>query len=409
MSGKVYLISLKLFMKQTLTYYTSIIGSTASKLNVEAWDMCSDAYEKKEYLKSFHTLLDYIDPEIRHKYGNTSGTEYSIPHGSMILNIKIDSETLNISAPFLKLPGTNRIPLLRQTAALNFRAVDLTQINLKDGQLQFEYSCPIALADPYKIYYIFKEICYTGDKYDDEFSTKFGAERIYEPKITPYDEKIIDNVYNVIQSSCKECLEGLKDYENDRKYGYAWNLVACTILKVLYYAHPQGQLLNDLNKTVRELDREDIPLSEVVNIGKKEIERLQKMSKEELSKDLYFVKIFISTKRRSSLKNIQENFNSTYQKVNNYMEQEDYMAVAVMICYSFYNMYFYNDVQDDINQIVTDAMNRSSAKPWEVAAPILHKAMDQIMKGELASSKGIKGKLSSLFGGLFGDKKNTKN
>lgn len=390
-------------MKKTLTFNVSIIGSTASKLNIDAWDACSHAYDQKEYLKSFLGLLDYINPEIRTKYGNANETEFSIPHGSVIVNIKIEADKLRITAPFLKLPENNRIPLLRQTAALNFRNLDLAQIELKDGQLQFEYSCPMALADPYKMYYIFREICNTGDKYDDEFSTKFGAERIYEPKITPYDSQTIDTVYNVVQQSCKECVDGLKEYESERKYGYAWNIVACTILKILYYAHPQGQLLNDLNKAIHELDREDIPLSEVVNIGKREVDRLQNMTKEQLAEDLYFVEMFVSPKRRSSLKNIQDNFENTYKKVSNYIEQEDYMAVAVMICYSFYNMYFYNDVQDDVNSVVVDAMTRSSAKSWDEAAPILYKAMDSIMKGELNVSSG--GGLKKLFGGLFGGRK----
>ncbi|NDV67642.1 YbjN domain-containing protein [Dysgonomonas sp. 25] len=389
-------------MKQTLTFNPSIIGSTASKLNVDAWDIASDAYDKKEYLKSFHALLDYINPDIRVKYGNANDSEYSIPHGSVIVNIKVDTDTLKISAPFLKIPETNRVPLLRQTASLNFRNIDLAQIELKDGQLQFEYSCPMALADPYKMYYVFREICYTGDKYDDEFATKFGAERIYEPKITPYNAATVDTVYNTIQSSCKECMEGLKYYENERKYGYAWNVVACTILKILYYAHPQGQLLNDLNKTVYELDREDIPLSEVVNIGKREVERLQGMTKEQLAEDLYFVEMFVSPKRRSSLKNIQDNFENTYKKVTNYIEQEDYMAVAVMVTYSFYNMYFYNNVQDDVNNLVVNAMTESSAKPWHEAAPILYKAMDKIMNGNLSAGSG--GGFKKFLGGLFGGK-----
>lgn len=385
-------------MKQTLTFNVSIIESTASKLNVDIWDQCSEAYDNKDFLKSFHLLLDYINPELRSKYGNSNGTSFNVPHGSIVVNIKIENDQIIVKAPFLKLPENNRIPLLRQTASLNFRAIDLSQIELKDGQLLFEYTCPLALADPYKMYYVFREICATGDKYDDEFSTKFGAERIYEPKIVPYDPKTVDTVYGVIQASCKECMEGLKDFENERKYGYAWNIVACTLLKILYYAHPQGQLLNDLNKTVTELDREDIPLSEVVNIGKKEVERIQNLSKEELAVDLYFAEIFISTKRRSSLNNIQDNFKNAYEKITNYFSQQDYMAVSVMVVYNFYNMYFYNDVQDDINSVVVDALTRSSDKPWHQAAPILYKAMDNIMKGNLEVKKKSGGFFSSLFG-----------
>lgn len=392
-------------MKQTLTFNPSIIRSTESKISIDAFDKSVDAYEAKNYRESFLLLLDYINAEIRTKY--QTGDEFSIPHGSILVNIKLTDDKVQITAPFLKLPDKNRVPLLRQTAVLNFRYIDMAQIELRDERLQFEYSCPLALADPYKMYYVLKEICTTGDEYDDEFSSKFGAERIYEPKIKPYDAETVNTVYDVIQQSCKECNEGLKYFENERKYGYAWNIVACTLLKILYYAHPQGQLLNDLNKTVEDLDREDIPLSEVVNIGKKLVDRIQAMSKEELSQDLYYVETFVSPKRRSSLANIQENFKSTYEKTSAYYEQEDYMACTIMITYQFYNMYYFNDVQNDVNKVVVDALTQSSGKSWAQAAAILQKALKNIMVGNLSSASGgsLKDAVSSLFGGLFGKKK----
>lgn len=392
-------------MKQTLTFNPSIIRSTESKINIDAFDKSVDAYEAKDFRNSFLLLLDYINTDIHSKY--QSGDKFSVPHGSIVVNIELTQDDVKIIAPFLKLPEKNRVPLLRQTAVLNFRHIDMAQVELKDECLQFEYTCPLALADPYKMYYVLKEICTIGDEYDDEFATKFGAERIYEPKITPYDAATVETVYNVIQASCKECNEGVKYFENERKYGYAWNVVACTILKFLYYAHPQGQLLNDLNKTVEELDREDIPLSEVVNIGKKLVDRIQAMSKEELSQDLYYVETFVSPKRRSSLANIQENFKNTYEKTSAYYEQEDFMACTVMITYQFYNMYYFNDVQNDVNKVVVDALTQSSGKPWGQAASILQRAMKNIMEGNLSSTGtgSLKDAVSSLFGGLFGKKK----
>ena len=59
------------------------------------------------------------------------------------------------------------------------------------------------------------------------------------------------------------------------------------------------------------------------------------------------------------------------------------MACCVMIVYKFYEMYYYNDVQDDVNAVVVRAMKATSAKPWEEAAPILQDALDDIMEGEL--------------------------
>lgn len=370
-------------MKQTLTFNLSTITSTESKINVDAFDESMEAFENGDYLHSFHTLLDYVNPDLREKFGNQEGTEFHVPHGSIVVSLKIENDRLNITAPFLALPEKGRVPLLRQVANLNFNDMDLAQIELKDEKFHFKYSCPLALAQPYKIYYVLEEICRTGDKYDDEFETKFGAQRIYEPKVTPFDAETLDKVYEVIQLSCKECMDAVKGFEADRKFGFAWNVLDTTLLKILYYAHPQGQLLNDMNKAVTEMDREDIPLPEVVNYGKSVIARLQGMTKEELAEDLYFADIFISPKRRSNLKNIQENFEGSYNRATQAFEARDYMTCCLMIVYKFYEMYHYNDVQDDVNAVVTRALQKTSAMPWDEAAEILHDAMENIMEGEL--------------------------
>jgi hypothetical protein len=371
-------------MKQTLTFNVSTISSTASKINVDAWDKSIDAFDQNEYYKSFEEFLNYLNPEFREKYGNSKETEFNIPHGSIVVNIKLENEQLKITAPFLSVPEKNAIPLLRQVSALNFNNLNLAQIILKDGKLHFEYSCPIELTNPWKIYYIFDEICFTGDKYDDEFVTKFNAERIYEPKITPYDAETVDTVYNVIQQSCSECLSNVKDFESDRQYGNAWNIIATTLYKISYFAHPQGQLLNDLSKAIYEHDREDIQLPEIVARGKEFIKKLESISKDKLAEDLYYVETFIPPKRRSNIENIQQNFQKSYDNVSQAIKNQDYLYVCLIITYKFYEMYYYNNLQDDVNAVVVDAMQRASAQPLNMAAPILYDAMDKIMNNDLS-------------------------
>lgn len=370
-------------MKQSLTFISPVIASTESKINVEAFDKSMEAFENREYLKSFYALLDYINGEFRTKYGNIQGNEFNIPHGSIIVQIKLDDEKLSITAPFVSLPEKGRIPLLRQVAGLNFNAMDLSTIYLRDNRLTFEYSCPIQLIEPYKIYYILEEICRTGDKYDDEFETKFGAKRIYEPRITPYSGEDTDRIYTSLQLCCKECLDAIKYFEPSRKYGYIWNIIDTTLMKFMYFAQPQGQLLNDMQKAIKDMDRDDLPLPEIVAQGKAIIEKLQRMPEEELAASLYYVETFIPAKRRSNLQNIQQNFEDSYKKVTNYMESGDYMTACVMMLYKFYEMYYYNNLQEDVNKVVAKALEQSSAQPWEKAAPILYAAMEAIMEDEL--------------------------
>lgn len=97
-------------MKQALTFTPPILSSTESKLNVEAFDASVEAFENHEYLKSFYALLDYINGDFRTKYGNVQGNEFHIPHGSIIVNIKLDEEKLSITAPFVALPEKGGYP-----------------------------------------------------------------------------------------------------------------------------------------------------------------------------------------------------------------------------------------------------------------------------------------------------------
>ena len=132
-------------MKQTLTFIPPVVDSTQSSIHTEAYEKSVDLYNQGEYLQAFHSLLDYLNADFRTKYGNADGTEFHIPHGSIIVNIKLDEEKLSITAPFVALPEKGRIPLLRQVAGLNFNAMDLATIYLRDNRLSFEYSCPIQL------------------------------------------------------------------------------------------------------------------------------------------------------------------------------------------------------------------------------------------------------------------------
>jgi hypothetical protein len=69
------------------------------------------------------------------------------------------------------------------------------------------------------------------------------------------------------------------------------------------------------------------------------------------------------------------------------------MTAGVMIINKFYQMYFYNNVQDDINNVVADALKKSSAKEWDQATPILYVAMGNVMGGNLKVNKGFFSKL----------------
>lgn len=369
-------------MKQTLIYVPPVVDSTQSSIHIEDFEKSVDLYNQGEYLQAFHCLLNYLNPDFRAKYGNLEGTEFHIPHGSILVHIYVKENAFRINADFLTLPEKGRVAMLRQVADLNINRLMLPRF-VKDGDsLRMEYSCPLSQSHQHKMYFVLQNICHIGDKYDDEFCTKFGATRCYEPKVTPYPQEEVDRIYEGLQKLGRETLEVIKEYDADRKYGYSWNVLDTTFYQISYFARPQGQLLNDLDKAVDDMDAE-LPTAEVVAKGKAFLEKLLALSKEELAADLYFVDTLVSTKRRSSLKNVQENFISVYKEATEAIQTENYERSAVRLLYIFYEAYFYNDMQDDINVIISRALSKASGRSMEDASEVLYNAMDKIMEGDL--------------------------
>lgn len=374
-------------MKTTHSFVTPVLDSTQSKVNMEAYEQAIDRYNEGSHLEAFHLLLDHLNPEFRTKYGNAGGTEFHISHGSILVNILVAEDKLQISADFLELPEKGRVAMLRQVADLNINRLMLPRFRKDGDTLKMEYACPLSQSHPHKIYFILRNICHIGDRYDDEFCAKFGARRSYEPQITPYPEEETTRIHEAIRQTCRETLDAVKEYEAERKYGYSWNVIDTAFYKISYFAHPQGQLMNDLDKAIDDMDKE-LPVAELVVKGKAFLEKLLAMPREELARDLYFVDTLVSTKRRSSLNNVQENFKDVYLEANEAIEAENYERSAVRILYKFYEMYFYNDVQDDLNAVVANALRKSAGKPMEEASEILFEALEKVMEDDLTADDG---------------------
>lgn len=385
-------------MKQTPIFIPPVTDSTQSSVCMEAYERSVDLYGQGAYLDAFHSLLDYLNAGFRSKYGNAEGTEFHIPHGSILVHIRIADNTVSVVADFLCLPEKGRVAMLRQVADLNLNKLLLPRFVKEGEKLKMEYSCPLSQSHPHKMFYVLQNICHIGDKYDDEFCTKFGAIRCYEPQVTPYPPEEVERIYEAIQTVGKSAFEALKEYDADRRYGYSWNVLDTAFYQISYFARPQGQLLNGLEKAVDDMDAER-PIVEVVAKGKAFLEKLLTTSREKLAEDLYFTDTLVSTKRRSSLKNVQENFQGVYKEAAEAMQSDNYERSAVRLLYAFYEAYFYNDMQDDISRILSKALKAAGGQTVEKASEMLYEAMDRIMDGDLDDDLPDMEGLEGLMGG----------
>ncbi len=372
-------------MKKTFSFTPSVEEARRQPVRRETYEQSVDLYNAGKPLEAFHCLLDYLNEGFRSRFGNEGGTEFHIPHGSIVVHISITDEIMHIEADFLKLPEKGRVAMLRQVADLNINKLLLAGFVKEGDRLKMRYVTPLRQSHPHKIYGVLQNICHVGDRFDDEFCTKFGASRCYKPQVTPYPAGTVEKVYESIQSLGKATLDALNEYNSARRYGYSWNVLDTTFYQIAYIANPQGQLCNDLEKAIDDMDAER-PAEELVAKGADYLRKLLATPKESLAEDLYFAEKLVSNRRSASLQTIQEVFEDVHEEAAKAVQSGDFERAAVRMLYIIYETYYYNDIPEDISAILTHALKASGGQPLEQAARTLYEAMDNIMDGDLSGS-----------------------
>lgn len=369
-------------MKQALVFVPPVVASTERRLDLDAFYEAKQMHEDGRYVEAIQRFLDFLDPNLRANYGYADGTKYSIPHGSIIVDIELGKGQFRISSNFLRFPTEHRTPMLRQAVELNSRRLMLARFVKVDDTLRLEYQCPIEQTNPYKLYDLVCNICAVGDLYNEEFVTKFGAERIYIPQIVPYADKEVSRLYDALQKVGRAALEQSRTFVMDRNYNSAWLCISTAWLQFDYFAQPKGELMAKVEEAYN-LIHGKLPVSERIQRVSTMLEELLSRSKEDLAPALFYTKTLTSNKRRSSLQNIQENLRDVWNESSDAMQARNYYKVVLHVAYSFYLTYHINDMQRDIDVIMARALSQASERPVEEAAPILHAALERIVRGEI--------------------------
>ena len=369
-------------MKQSFPYIPPAAESQLVYTDGELMDEAVECFENHEYVKSLQLLIDALDCDFSERYGNSDGTSFSIPHGSIVVNIDIKPDELHISADFLRLPEKGRVAMLRQIAEMNIDNLMLARFVKSGDVLKMEYKCPITDTHPHKIHAVIHNICTIGDKYDDELCTRFNATRCYTPRVTPYTDEQVDKVYNALQTIGSLALNAAADYCAQRRYVYAWTIVCGAIYQFNFFANPQGQLINEIEK-ITEAMSDERPIEELVTRGTNFLNKLMAMPKDELAKDLYIVEKMVSVNPHASLQSVQEDFEDLHEGTTAAMQERDYDQVAVRIYYAFYRLLVENNIALLLEFHILTAIQKSADRPVKEAAEILHEALDKLMDGDI--------------------------
>ncbi|MDE6871580.1 MAG: YbjN domain-containing protein [Bacteroidales bacterium] len=369
-------------MKRSFPYIATATDSQLVYTDGETMEEAVAAFEQGNYLEALHLLIDAMDFDFRDRFGNADGTSFQIPHGSIVVHIDIAQDTLVITADFLKLPEKGRVAMLRQVAEMNINCLMLARFVKSGDHLKMEYSCPLTDTHPHKIHSVLHNICTVGDKYDDEFCTQFKAERCYEPRITYFPQEAVDKIYDNIQLLGKLVLDAVGEYNAQRRYGYSWTVIAASLYQISFFSNHQGQFLNEMEKAIDMLNDER-PVEELVARGTAFIEKLLSMPKDELAKSLYSVDMMVSTKPMVSLQGVQESCEDLYNGTSDALQKRDFDQVVVRILHKFYQLLYDCNVPLMLEYAIVTALRKAGDCTLEEAAQILHKALGNIMEGDL--------------------------
>ena len=397
-------------MQKNLSFHKTIAGSLKSAVDASIWDKVLFEYDSRNFAESIRLCINYIDASIEKKYANADKTVYQIPHGSIIVEIKISDNQFSVNAPFIALDGAKTVPLMRQVAQLNFTPLTISTIYLENDELHFKYNCALSEAEPYKVYDVLREICINADNYDDEFITKFSAKRIKEPKIFPYSAEQQELAWQNLQKYIKEAFEAYEQLENKRLTSYLWDVLVITLLKIDYYCAPQGNLRSELEKTLSFLNSKEDYYQRLSN-GKDFLKKLQNYDRNSFNQDLYKIEVFVPYKFRTNLETVRNALKYAYETAEKEIKAMDFIGAGCTLEYGILNLFYNNNVEDAIANELTNAMVAASEKSMQETSTILFDAVKKIMTSdsfqqvaapvsqkEENSQKEKKGFFSKIFG-----------
>lgn len=373
----------------------TLLGAVQHPIDPAKWDRVVEFYEKGKFRELIYAILEYVNSDWAPKPGQPEKTEFVIPHGSALVNLQIKDDMFFVSAPFLTLPSTHNVPLLRQIAEINLFPLNLSTIVLEEDRLIFKYSCPLALCEPYKIYDVMREICAYADAYDDEFIKQFGARRFHQPVLKHFQPKLLEESWQKASQYLEELEEYVIYFEKRRLSELCLDMMIVIYMKFDYYLNPQGLLRTDIEKAVNYMQDQEIPPAERLRKGHDLLKQLREYKKEDILKCLYVAETFIPQKFNFTGEMIESYFESFYDNVKKELAGRDYTGATLTIQLAYMNLIYYYMVPDDVKTTATDALLRSSRKSWEEAASILWESLDNIINHRKPRRMG--GLLGALF------------
>jgi hypothetical protein len=365
-------------MNQIPKFYRNLWGDLQGGLDATKWTSVTEAWNQHRHQDSFYFLLDYINTTLRQKHGNAAQTEFNVPHGSVVVNIAIKDQLLEINCGLVDIVAATRIPLLRKVTELNFYPLSLAQMRLTGNQLNFHYKGTLDTCEPYKIYYVLKEICQTADRYDDEFKEKFKAKGLVEPRVKYFTTAQNEMAWNQTSEIISETLAYTNYFDQQRWFGCTLDFLVLALKRIDLCTQLQGFLKTELELTIGTLNNGNVNMTDRIQTGKKFLAQIQQMGKDNFVKNLYEIETFVPHKARTNAAQVRTNIQGALTNAQKYHNEKSYINSVIEAHYSMYDLFYQNNMDHAVNAILMDALARASEKTWMEASGILVQGLQTI-------------------------------
>lgn len=361
-----------------------------TKVDLDSWYECTNAFDAKDYPTAFYKLLKYINPSFIHKIANPNEFKLVQKHGSTEMSVEVSNQFITVSAPLVYLtPQTNRVALLRKVVEVNFYPMTMAQIYLKDDLLSFYYQTELALGQPYKMYDVMREIAYYADVYDDEFVEQYQATHFYEDHKTPLQNDKLEKAKEQIVFYFKEYQEYMLYYEEKRWESSKWDIIMLTLFRIGLMPYVHGNLKYEIKRQTEQMLDAGIDYYVRIDRGKSFMKSLMEKSHDDVYKDLYLAEEFMSMKWRTSPKIIQDYIGGIQEDVKKYQGKDDFYNLAFAFEYAFLKLLYDYTLNDEYIEMIYDSLEKASSKSYEEATKILMETYHHLLNNTFPEKSNL--------------------
>lgn len=358
--------------------YFDPVNRYESKIDRELYRSSVKLYDAGNFEESFRTFMNYVNSEMTEKY-EIEKNHWRMPHGSLMVDIALTPEgNLDVSAPFVKLPSERLAPVLRRVLDINTNVLTLPLIKLNDDGLFFHYSCPMSMAEPFKVYGIINEICMNGDSYDDEFVEEFAAIPLSEKQVEYLPAEQVDRAWELYHTLLDEALEYDQYFNSKRWYGLSMDVLGQALMKIDFTLAPQGYLRTRLEKSISALWSQG-QVEEIASRLRKDVEKFRGLEKEKFTKDFYRTTFFMHAKRTMEINGCQKNMAQRHDWARQDRQNHSAIGMALNYYYASYDLLYKYFVPQKLEDELTKTLAACSNKPWAEAAELAWVSFQKIM------------------------------